>query len=186
MVSNADPKDELREHLPALHSFAMSLCGDRAGADDLVQETFIKAWANFDKFAAGTNMRSWLYTILRNSFLSDLRKRKREVSDSDGFYAESLCEAPSHHVRLAFADFRAAFEQLSSEHREVLILTAASGFPHEDVAAMTGVAIGTVKSRVNRARERLCILLGLEKGETLISIDVTTSAVISATGKRAA
>lgn len=183
----ADPRDALPDHLPALRAFAISLCGDVATADDLVQDTIIKAWTNIDKFQAGTNMRAWLFTILRNTFFSMKRKRKREVADPDGVHAAKLYERPAHDGRLAFSDFHRAFCALSPEHREVLILAGASGFSYEDVAQMTGVAVGTVKSRVNRARARLCELLGLRPGEDPISgADADTRAVLAASGTQAA
>ncbi|MBD3786187.1 MAG: RNA polymerase sigma factor [Sphingomonadales bacterium] len=182
-----DPRDELPEHLASLRAFAISLCGNAAMADDLVQDTIVKAWTNIDKFQAGTNMRAWLFTILRNTFFSVNRKRKREVSDSDGVHAASLYEKPAHDGRLAFNDFRKAFDQLSPEHREVLILAGASGFSYDEVAEMTGVAVGTVKSRVNRARARLCDLLGLAAGDDPISGgDADTLAVMGRSGVHAA
>lgn len=187
MTGGSDPRDDLVEHLPALRAFAISLCGNVTAADDLVQDTIVKAWTNIEKFQSGTNMRAWLFTILRNTFFSHRRKTRREVSDSDGVMAGRLCEKPAHDGRLAFADFRSAFAQLSDEHREVLILAGASGFSYEEVAEMTGVAVGTVKSRVNRARARLCELLGLEQGEDPISgADGATMAVVAASGIQAA
>ena len=107
-----------------------------------------------DKFDPATNLRAWLFTILRNTFYSTLRKRKREVADSDGAFAATMAEAPVHDGRLAYRDFRRAFDQLSPEHREVLILVGASGFSGEEAAEMMGVAVGTVKSRASRARRR--------------------------------
>jgi RNA polymerase sigma-70 factor (ECF subfamily) len=187
MTSLADPRDELPVHLPALRAFAISLSGDVSSADDLVQDTIVKAWTNIEKFEPGTNMRAWLFTILRNTFFSVKRKRKREVPDSDGAHAARLYEKPAHDGRLAFTDFRKAFDELSAEHREVLILAGASGFSYEEVAAMTGVAVGTVKSRVNRARARLCERLGLEAGEDPISgADGATLAVLGTSGVQAA
>ena len=168
-MSAADPRDDLTEHLPALRAFAISLAGDVATADDLVQDTIVKAWTNIEKFQPGTNMRAWLFTILRNTFYSHRRKRKREVADPDSVHAGRIAVRPAHDGRLAMNDFRDAFEQLSPEHREVLILVGASGFSYEEVAEMTGVAIGTVKSRANRARARVCELLKLEPGEDPIS-----------------
>ena len=187
MSSEIDPRDELPEHLPSLRAFAISLCGNATMADDLVQDTIVKAWTNIDKFQAGTNMRAWLFTILRNTFFSAKRKTKREVPDSDGVHAASLYEKPAHDGRLAFNDFRKAFDQLSAEHREVLILAGASGFSYDEVAEMTGVAVGTVKSRVNRARARLCELLGLCVGDDPISgADADTLAVMGRSGVNAA
>jgi len=160
-----DPRDEILDHLGALRAFALNLTRDRSEADDLVQDTVIKAWTNIDKFTPGTSMRAWLFTILRNTFFSTIRKRKREVPDPDGLHASKLFVRPDHDGRLALADFRRAFDQLSAEHREVLTLVGASGFSYDEAARMMGVAVGTAKSRANRARRRLCDLLGLEVGE---------------------
>lgn len=163
--SHPSPEDEVPRHLPALRAFAISLARDVTLADDLVQETIVKAWANLDKFRPGTNMRAWLFTILRNVYFSELRKRKHEVPDPNGTNAARLYERPAHEGRLAFADFSVAFYKLSPEHREVLILVGASGFSYEEASAMIGVAVGTVKSRAHRARARLGELLGLAPGE---------------------
>lgn len=178
----ADPRDQLVEHLSALRAFAISLTRDGSSADDLVQDTIVKAWSNIDKFQVGTNLRAWLFTILRNTFYSAHRKVRREVSDSDGIHAAKLATRPDHDGRLALQDFRKAFEQLPDEQREALILVGASGFSYEDAAAMTGVAIGTVKSRANRGRKRLAELLKLEDGEEAVMNDAACMAVMSASG----
>ena len=183
----ADPRDELPDHLQALRAFALSLTRNVASADDLVQDTIVKAWTNIDKFQTGTNLRAWLFTILRNTFYSDRRKRKREVPDPDGIHAGGLYDAPVHDGRLALADFRRAFDKLSPEHREVLILVGASGFSCEEAAEMMQVAVGTVKSRANRARKRLVELMGLDDGEQAVSgIDGTILAVMGRSGTQAA
>ncbi len=176
----ADPRDELVDHLPALRAFALSLTREGSSADDLVQDTIVKAWSNMDKFQAGTNLRAWLFTILRNTFYSARRKTKREVSDSDGIHAARLATRPEHDGRLALNDFRKAFEQLPVEQREALILVGASGFSYEEAAGMTGVAIGTVKSRANRGRRKLAELLHMEEGEELDMTDQATLAVMAA------
>ncbi|KQB13841.1 RNA polymerase sigma-70 factor (ECF subfamily) [Rhodobacter capsulatus] len=163
-----DPRDELASHIPALRAFAISLTRNVTEADDLVQETILKAWGNFDKFLLGSNLRAWLFTILRNTFYSARRKTRREVPDPDGLHAGTLVTHPAHDGRLAMADFTRAFDQLSAEHREVLILVGANGYSYEEAAAMMGVATGTAKSRANRARARLCELLGLAEGETVL------------------
>ena len=182
-----DPRDELPEHLPALRAFALGLARDSNVADDLVQETIVKAWSNIDKFETGTNLRAWLFTILRNTFYSLRRKHKREVPDPDGIHAARLCEKPAHDGRLAMSDFLKAFDQLSAEHREVLILVGASGYSYEEAAQMTGVAVGTVKSRANRARARLCEMLCLAEGEDPVSgADGATLTVLGRSGVRAA
>ncbi|WP_128253176.1 RNA polymerase sigma factor [Falsirhodobacter deserti] len=182
-----DPRDELPDHLPALRAFAISLTRNVSMADDLVQDTIVKAWTNFDKFTVGTNLRAWLFTILRNTFYSDKRKTRREVADPEGTHAASLYVKPDHDGRMAFAEFSAAFDKLTAEHREVLILVGASGFSYEDAAEMMGVAVGTVKSRANRARTRLAELLHLDDGEQVFSdVDGTTLAVMSKSGVNAA
>lgn len=175
-----DPRDQLPRFLPSLRAFAISLSRNVAMADDLVQETILKAWTNIDKFDPDTNMEAWLFTILRNTYYSALRKTRREVQDSDGAYAATLYEKPAHDSRLAYNDFQRAFDQLSPEHREVLILIGASGYSCEEAAEMIGVATGTVKSRASRARKRLAELLHLADGEDLFSgTDGATAAVIS-------
>lgn len=165
-TEQVDPRDEIVSFLPSLRAFAISLTRNLASADDLVQDTIVKAWTNIDKFAAGTNMQAWLFTILRNTFYSDRRKHRREVPDPDGIHATQLAVKPDHDGRLAFTDFRRAFDQLSVEHREVLILVGGSGFTTEEAAELMGVAAGTVKSRTSRARKRLSELMGLADGES--------------------
>lgn len=178
MNTTPDPKEELVEHLPAMRAFAMSLTRNSAAADDLVQDAVVKAWSNFDRFKPGTNLRAWLFTILRNTYYSLYRKRKREVEDPDGIMAGKLSEKPAHDGHLAMADFRAAFAQLTDEQREVLILVGAEGFSYEDAAEMCGCAIGTIKSRTNRARTRLAELMHLDDDGDLEITDPATLAVV--------
>ncbi|WP_415182283.1 RNA polymerase sigma factor [Phaeovulum sp.] len=185
--SSGDPRDELVEHIPALRAFAISLTRNVSAADDLVQDTIVKAWSNIEKFQHGTNFRAWLFTILRNTFFSDRRKRKREVPDPEGIHAGSLCEAPAHDGRLAFAEFRVAFDKLSDEHREVLVLVGAMGFSYEEAAETMHVAVGTVKSRANRARARLAELMGMAPGESVLAdADGITMAVLGKSRTHAA
>ncbi|WP_306113388.1 MULTISPECIES: RNA polymerase sigma factor [unclassified Roseovarius] len=184
MTAHSDPKEELVEHLPAMRAFALSLTRNAATADDLVQETVVKAWGNLDKFQEGTNLRAWLFTILRNTFYSLHRKRRREVEDPEGVMADSLSEKPHHDGRLAMNDFREAFAQLTDEQREALVLVGAEGFSYEDAAEMCGCAIGTIKSRTNRARKRLAELMHLNDEEDLELTDPATLAVV--TGQPAA
>ncbi len=177
---DGDPRDRLADNLRPLRAFAISLTRNVSAADDLVQETILKAWSNIDKFQRGTNLQAWLFTILRNTYYSSLRKHRREVADPDGAHAAMLYVEPVHDGRLAFADFQRAFDTLSAEHREVLILVGASGFSTEEAAAMMGVATGTVKSRASRARKRLSQILGLAEGEGMFSgIDGATTGVIN-------
>lgn len=182
-----DPREMLAELLPNLRAFAISLSRSVTLADDLVQETILKAWSNLDKFDPETNLEAWLFTILRNTYYSTLRKTRREVQDSDGVHAATLFEKPAHDGRLAYNDFQRAFDQLSPEHREVLILIGASGYSCEEAAGMIGVAVGTVKSRASRARKRLADLMGMREGEDLFSDgEGETAAVISRSGSNLA
>ena len=149
-MSNADPRDELVEHLPAMRAFAISLTRNGSLADDMVQDTVVKAWTNIEKFQPGTNMRAWLFTILRNTYYSSRRKSNREVSDVDGVFTEGLAEKPAHDGHLQMMDFREALAKLKVEQREALLLIGASGFSYEEAAEMCGVAVGTIKSRTMR------------------------------------
>ncbi len=178
-MSKLEPRDELVEHLPALRAFAISLTRNGAMADDMVQDTIVKAWTNIEKFEAGTNMRAWLFTILRNTYYSNRRKAKREVADIDGVFTENMAEKPAHDGRLQMRDFEVAFRKLPDEQRETLILVGASGFSYEEAADMCGVAVGTIKSRANRGRKRLAELLGLEEGQSMEMTDDATVAVVA-------
>ncbi|MGB3553371.1 MAG: RNA polymerase sigma factor [Jannaschia sp.] len=175
----ADPREELVEHLGAMRAFAMSLTRNSATADDLVQDTLVKAWTNIEKFQPGTNMRAWLFTILRNTFYSLRRKRKREVEDGDGALAAGLSQKPDHDGRLNMRDFNVAFAKLGDEQREALILVGAGGFSYEEAAETCGVAVGTIKSRVNRARVKLTELMDLSPDEALEMTDAVTEGIIS-------
>ncbi len=174
-----DPADELLEQLKPLRAFALSLCRDGATADDLVQETILKAWANIDKFEQGTNMRAWLFTILRNTYYTLYRKRARQVDDPEGTLVGQMSEKPAHDGRLAMRDFARAFEQIKDEQREVLILVGGAGFSYEEAAEMCGVAVGTIKSRANRGRAHLAELMGLSEGDTLDLTDAATLAIVT-------
>jgi RNA polymerase sigma-70 factor (ECF subfamily) len=148
-------RDEIITYIPALRAFALSLCRNADRADDLVQDTLVRAWTHFGSFAPGSHMRSWLFTILRNGFYSDLRKTRREVPDPEGAFVARLVVAPSHDCALALSEFKRAFARLTPEHREVLTLVGAMGFSYEEAAEITQLAVGTVKSRVSRARDVL-------------------------------
>ena len=157
-------RDELIRQIPNLRAFAVSLCGNAERADDLVQEALMKAWASIDMFEAGTNMRAWLFTILRNVYYSDFRKKRREVEDADGKLAANLATHPEQMGHLDMMDFREALSKLAPDQREALVLVGASGFSYDEAAEICGCAVGTVKSRVNRARTRLADLLALQSG----------------------
>jgi RNA polymerase sigma-70 factor (ECF subfamily) len=125
--------------VPSLRAFAISLSGNVDRADDLVQEALLRAMANIDSFEPGTNMSAWLFTILRNLFRSEYRKRRREAEDADGRHVDSLKSAPQQHSRLEFEEFRRALAKLLPHQREALILVGASGFSYEE-AALSAIA----------------------------------------------
>ncbi|MFY9968081.1 MAG: sigma-70 family RNA polymerase sigma factor [Roseiarcus sp.] len=161
-MSQTSFKDDLVAQIPGLRAFAVSLCGSVSMADDLVQDALLRAWSNSDKFQRGTSLRAWLFTILRNVYYSQYRKRAREVQDSDGIYARSLAVAGDQESHLDLADFRIALAKLPAEQREVLTMVGASGLSYEEAAVICGVEIGTIKSRVSRARTKLSELMGLD------------------------
>jgi RNA polymerase sigma-70 factor (ECF subfamily) len=161
----ADFTAGLMKALPSLRAFAISLSGRAERADDLVQDTLMRAWANADSFQPGTNLNAWLFTILRNLFHSEYRKRRREVQDEDGVYASRLSVQASQDAHLDVQDFRLALEMLPPDQREALLLVGASGFSYEEAADICQCAVGTIKSRVNRARSKLSELLAMEGSE---------------------
>lgn len=148
-------KQQLVEAIPMLRGFARSLSGNHDRADDLVQETLAKAIANRDKYKMGTNLHAWLVTILRNQYYSEGRRRWREVSDAEGTHAARLVQQPGHAARLEMREFLAALQVLPDDQREALVLVGASGLSYEEAAEVLGTRVGTVKSRVSRARARL-------------------------------
>jgi RNA polymerase sigma-70 factor (ECF subfamily) len=151
--------------LPNLRAFAFSLTRDGDHAADLVQDTIVRAWDKRSRFQPGTNLNAWLFTILRNSFYSEYRKRKFEVEDSSGDHAASLRTNPDQVDKLHVQDLQTALARLPSDQREALLLVGAEGLPYEDVAAICGCPVGTIKSRVNRARRRLAELMGYSDGD---------------------
>ncbi|MBM2320578.1 MULTISPECIES: RNA polymerase sigma factor [Marivita] len=174
-----DPKDEIVEHLSAMRAFAMSLTRNSALADDMVQDALVKAWTKIDSYKPGTNMRAWLFTILRNTYYSHHRKARREVADVDGEMAASLAQKPDHDGRLQMRDFNRAFDQLNDEQREALVLVGAGGFSYEEAAETCGVAVGTIKSRVNRARKQLVEILQMSDDEVMEATDIVTTGIVT-------
>ena len=168
--------------VPSLRAFAISLSGNIDRADDLVQETLLRAMANIDSFQPGTNMSAWLFTILRNHFRSEYRKRRREVEDGDGHHVDSLKSPPQQHSRVEFEEFRRALAKLLPDQREALILVGASGFSYEEAAAICESAVGTIKSPVHRARTRLVELLSIDSAD-MFGQDHTTRAILTAGGR---
>lgn len=154
-LSDADFKKQLADVIPHLRAFGRSLSGNRDLADDLVQETLLKAWAARDRFQAGTNMRAWTFIILRNYYLSQMR-RSRFRGEWDELAADRLLAAPAgQDKQVELSDMQRALMQLPQSQREALILVGAGGFAYEEAADICEVAVGTIKSRVARGRAAL-------------------------------
>jgi len=157
--------DEFLSLVPNLRRFAISLTKDAARADDLVQDTLLKAWRSRSRFAAETNLGAWLFTIMRNVFYSDYRKRSREVPMSPGDEAGRLVSIPEQPGRLDLQDMSIALTKLPDAMRQALVLVAIENLSYEEAAVVMACKIGTVKSRVWRAREQIAILLGFDAHE---------------------
>ncbi|WP_407527126.1 sigma-70 family RNA polymerase sigma factor [Methylobacterium oryzisoli] len=163
-VSDPRFRNDLLAALPALRAFAVSLTGNVAQADDLVQETLLRAWQKQDRFEPGTNLNAWLFTILRNQFYTTMRKRKREVEDVDGAAAQRLVALPDQEDGIELRDVWDRLGRLPPLQREALLLIATQGLTYEAAARLMGCQVGTVKSRVNRARAALAAALEIEGG----------------------
>jgi RNA polymerase sigma-70 factor (ECF subfamily) len=178
--ASASLKQALLGLIPNVRAFAVSLCGDVERADDLVQETLLKAWNHLDSFQEGTNLRAWLFTILRNTYFSECRRRRREVEDRDGTKAADLSVHPEQPGHLDMQDFRRALDSLPLDQREALVLVGAAGFSYEEAAEISGCAVGTIKSRVNRARSKLTDLLSVSAPHEY-GPDSATEAIVART-----
>ncbi|WP_336492164.1 NepR family anti-sigma factor [Methylobacterium nigriterrae] len=154
-------RNDLVAAVPSLRTFAMSLAAHPERADDLVQETLLKAWTNRDRFEPGSNLMAWLFTILRNQFYTECRKRKREVEDADGGLAAQLTAPAAQEHGIELQKVWAMLEKLPPPQREALLLVAAQGLTYEAAAELVGCQVGTVKSRVSRARAYLAGSLGM-------------------------
>lgn len=172
-------KQELTEAIPHLRAFGRSLSGDRDVADDLVQDTLLKAWAARDRFIAGTSMRAWTFVILRNTFFSSMR-RKKFSANYDELVAERILSAPApQQDPLHLADLQRGLMELSDDQREAIILVGAGGYSYEEASEIANCAVGTMKSRVSRARKALEVIL--EEGRFTAASDghgnLTTTAL---------
>ncbi|KMO20032.1 sigma-70 family RNA polymerase sigma factor [Methylobacterium platani] len=155
-----DFRNALMTALPALRTFGLSLSHDVVRADDLVQETCARAWANQHRFQAGTNFTAWLFTIMRNQFYTELRKGRREVEDGDGILAGQLAAPADQDHASTLRVVQERMQALPEAQREALLLIGAEGYTYEEAAARIGCQVGTVKSRVSRARAALLAALG--------------------------
>ncbi len=162
MFSKVDD-DALMAALSGLKAFAINLTGNATRAEDLVQETVLRAYANAGSFQPGTNMAAWLFVILRNLFRSEYRKRRREVEDADGIYEARLVAAYDQHKAVELQEMMSLIKRLPAEQREAITLVGLLGLSYEAAGKTMQCAEGTVKSRVNRARDRLAELAGEER-----------------------
>jgi RNA polymerase sigma-70 factor (ECF subfamily) len=151
--------------LTALRGFAIALTRNIDQAEDLVQETVLRALSKHEQFKAGTNLQAWLFTILRNHFHSAHRKAMREEEDVDGCYAASMICLADQEDQVMMQDVEVALSKLPRTQREAIVLVGAEGLSYEEAAQALGCAIGTVKSRVSRARSGLADLMGLDQEE---------------------
>ncbi|KQM18899.1 sigma-70 family RNA polymerase sigma factor [Novosphingobium sp. Leaf2] len=163
-------RKELMSVLPHLRAFARGLSGRSDFADDLVQEAAIKAWTARERYQAGTNMRAWTFAILRNHYLSELRRSKRQTDMDDGAVERMLVMEADQEGPLHLGDMETALQKLAPERREAVLLVGASGFSYEEAAQIAGCPIGTMKSRVARARADLARLLDSDQQQPPIDV----------------
>jgi RNA polymerase sigma-70 factor (ECF subfamily) len=161
MATGSSIHDEMLAAVPHLRAFAISLTGSIDVADDLVQEALVRGLTKIDHFQPGTNMEAWLFTILRNQFHTRHRKRRREVEDVNGGFANQIAVLPEQSSHVDFDDMLTALAKLPFDQREALILVGAEGLSYEEAAKVCATKVGTIKSRVNRARSRLAELLSM-------------------------
>jgi RNA polymerase sigma-70 factor (ECF subfamily) len=155
-------RDGIVELIPAARAYATVLTRHKGDADDLVQDALMRAWRFRDGFAAGTNLKAWLFKILRNEFSAQIYSRRNVVQDVDGKYAARLVYAADQDWRLAYSELLDGLDQLTPDTREALLLVAGTGLTCEEAAAVCGCAVGTIKSRVSRARQRLAELVDVD------------------------
>jgi RNA polymerase sigma-70 factor, ECF subfamily len=170
-VSNVDPdklfRDQLVALLPSLRAFARGLCRHREMADDLAQDTMMRAWAARGSYTQGSNFRAWMFMIMRNQFYTTLRKNSRTTSLDPEVAERVLVVAPAQHDGINVDDVAKALQQLPAEQREVLMLVGANGLSYEEAAEIMGCAMGTVKSRLARGRAALALLIDGPAGKVL-------------------
>ena len=171
-------KRELVQLIPHLRAFARTLCGDPAAADDLAQDAMMKAWDARASFQMGTNMKAWTFMILRNQFYSEKRRSWRQTQLDQEAAERTLVAVDDPEAPVALDEMRQGLAMLPAEQREALILVGAGGFAYEEAAEICNCAVGTVKSRVSRARRALHAILedgsydrdGLSAGDAMRSI----------------
>jgi len=155
-------RSHLVREMPVVRRWSYVLCRNPSLAEDMMQETLVKAWANRSSFARGTNMRAWLYRILRNTYFNHLRQRRREVPDPDGALTAALRVPAAQTGKIELREVTEAMQDLSPAQREAMILIGAQGLSYKQVARLQRVNIGTVKSRLARARQAVARMMGYD------------------------
>jgi RNA polymerase sigma-70 factor (ECF subfamily) len=160
---NPTPEDDFKADLialiPQMRAFARTLCGDRTQAEDLAQDTLLRAWNSRGSFQPGTNLKAWTFMILRNQFYSDKRRSWRSTPLDPETAERTLVATTNPIATLELDEVRRALAMLPDDQREALIMIGAGGLSYEEVSEICGVAVGTIKSRVSRARDRLALIL---------------------------
>ncbi len=155
---------EALPYLDSLYRYGLRLCGDPVQAEDLVQETMVKAFRSWERYAIGTNIRAWLFTIMRNTLISQYRRRRKhaesvDISEVDGFIVFDAIYNPNPSERffdrLVDEEVTGAIDSLSADYREIVVLADVEDLTYEEIAEVVGIPIGTVKSRLHRARRML-------------------------------
>lgn len=164
-IADTDIRHQIVGLLPDLRAFARFLVRDRAGADDIVQDSIVRALGAIDQFQPGTNLKAWLFTILRNQFYEQARRRKREAHALQARFDETEAADPQQHTQSDIADLQQLIWRLPPSQREALILVGAQEMSHEEAAAICGVPVGTMKARLSRARSGLAVLMGQAASE---------------------
>lgn len=181
--ASPDPfRDALLAAVPHLRAFARSLCRHQDRADDLVQETLLQAWQHRDSLREADRLKPWLLTILRNAFYLSFRRTCSEVEDVDGVHAGQVAIVASQPMALDFNDSMNALDRLPEDQREAIVLVFVQNMSYDEAAAICGCAVGTLKSRINRARKKLSELLGVTSGSAF-ETDPAPKAALSASSR---
>ena len=160
MTSVSSIEQDVIKHIPIVERFALRLCNNRPDAEDLVQDTLMKALSNLDKFQPGTRLRSWLFTILRNSFCTRYQRSVREAPGREDCVSLQSSVPPAQEWSIRMQEFNRAIASLSPKHRGAFDAVLVDGDSYEAAAKRCGCPVGTVKSRVNRARLALTEQMG--------------------------
>jgi RNA polymerase sigma-70 factor, ECF subfamily len=155
-------RNELIALMPRLRAYAIAVTGGASDADDLVQDTLVRAWRFRDSYQPGSNMKAWVFKILRNTFYTAAVGKKNTVQDVEGKYAAQLSCNPDQEWRLQYGELVQALDRLPVDARDALLLVVGSDMSYEEAAEICGCPVGTMKSRVNRARERLAALMDMD------------------------